>query len=619
MQGLVLGSLLLILGVSHVSAGTVSAVAIEFTTSAKDATPGITKFTFTTPTKVQVDEVATITCNEAIFKASYAANNAAISALTSDGGDKSGGTPTFAVDATGKIGTLTVKAELTAAKVQVLTIKADTAMAAKLPATQGVVSCSIVTTADTTAGTGKAYVFDALLKSLFLDATFASAAKYIKSEAAPGALTFVIVPQNDIAATKILTITASAAIFKASQADAAGTVNTKNDKTEGTLATDATGKILTVTMKTGKTLTKLTEETIILDSAAIAANSATLGPVTFSVQADGGDTAASTGNYGYTIMNADKTAYLNSADVTTKTTGVAPGKLTVQFTPFTSVVGNAAKKTVTITSDKAIFGANKAPTVACKSTKNEYTVAVTCTSASDATGKILTVTATTANEEFTAQELAQIEVSTELVNNGAAGVVQFKIETAEDTTASALKDGYTIVAAAASSASANSTTASAAAATGTETTVTQEYTFASLTVAQYTGDMKSNCECAYANTVEAATTPTWCVATTSAYTYKSGVTMSSSAARRAAKVTFILKVKSSVKTTSQLQTMVASGSTATNFAAALAAVNTASNKTVAPGTATVATATFTGGSSSASTLLPSMLSLVAAIFVAARQ
>merc|ERR1711924_379716 len=79
----------------------------------------------------------------------------------------------------------------------------------------------------------------------------------------------------------------------------------------------------------------------------------------------------------------------------------------------------------------------------------------------------------------------------------------------------------------------------------------------------YTGDMKSNCECAYANTVEAATTPTWCVATPTTYTYKSGVAMSSSAARRAAKVTFILKVKSSVKTTSQLQTMVASGSTAT--------------------------------------------------------
>jgi len=292
----------------------------------------------------------------------------------------------------------------------------------------------------------------------------------------------------------------------------------------------------------------------------------------------------------------------------------------VGFTLYTTLVGNSGAKTVTITSDKAIFGATKTPAVTCSRTLNEYTVAVTCTSASDSTGKILTVTATTANEQFTAQEPSTIEVTSELVNNGATGAVQFQIATATDTTASALKDGYTIVAAPASSASANSTTASTAAATGTETTVTQEYTFASITAGQYTGDMKSNCECAYANTVEAATTPTWCVATTSAYTYKSGVAMSSSAAaRRAAKVTFVLKVKSSVKSTTQLQLMVASGSTATNFAAALAAVNTASNKTVAPGTATVATATFTGGSSSASTLLPSMLSLVAAIFVAARQ
>jgi len=212
-----------------------------------------------------------------------------------------------------------------------------------------------------------------------------------------------------------------------------------------------------------------------------------------------------------------------------------------------------------------------------------------------------------------------------LAANGAtAQAVTFSISTTKDKGTLFAQTGYTLTAPVASSSAAaagNSTaSASAAAATGTETTVTQVYTFADLTVAAYTGKMKSNCECAYANTVEGASTPTWCVATTSAYTYKSGVAMSSSAAaRRAAKVTFVLKVKSSVKTTSQLQTMVASGSTATNFAAALAAVNTASNKTVAPGTATVATATFTGGSSSASTLLPSMLSLVAAIFVAARQ
>merc|ERR1711977_69303 len=207
-----------------------------------------------------------------------------------------------------------------------------------------------------------------------------------------------------------------------------------------------------------------------------------------------------------------------------------------------------------------------------------------------------------------------------LAANGATpGAVTFSISTTTDKGTLFAQTGYNLCAASqnvvsgvcttpsSASASANSTSASAAAATGTETTVTQVYTFADLTVAAYTGKMKSNCECAYANTVEGASTPTWCVATTSAYTYKSGVTMSSTAAaRRAAKVTFVLKVKSSVKTTSQLQTLVASGSTATNY-------------TAAPGTATVATATFTGGSSSASTLLPSMLSLVAAIFVAARQ
>jgi len=521
-------------------------------------------------------------------------------------------------------------------KVQILVVKADTAMAAKLPATQGVVSCSVVTTADTTAGVGKTYVYGALLKSLFLSSTFGAATKYIKSEATPGDLTFVIVPQNNIAATKILTITASAAIFKPSLTDIAGTVNGATDKSEGKMNTDSTGKILTCTMQATKSLTGGTEETIIVAGASIAANSATIGPVTFSVVADGGDTTASTGNYGYTIMNAATTPYLNSALVTTQTTAVAPGKLTVGFTLYTTLVGNAGSKTVTITSDKAIFGASKTPTVVCSRTLNEYQVAVACTAASDSDGKILTVTATTANQQFTAQEPSTIEVTSELVDNPAVGAVQFKIKTSTDTTESALKTGYNICAASQtvvsgvcttpsspSASSANGTAGGAsgsAAATGTETTVTQVYTFASLTVAQYTGDMKSNCECAYANTVEAATTPTWCVATTSAYTYKSGVTMSSTAAaRRAAKVTFVLKVKSSVKTTSQLQTLVASGSTAAAFATALTAVNTASNYTAAPGTATVATATFTGGSSSASTLLPSMLSLVAAIFVAARQ
>merc|ERR1712139_6090 len=266
------------------------------------------------------------------------------------------------------------------------------------------------------------------------------------------------------------------------------------------------------------------------------------------------------------------------------------------------------------------FTASATGTVTCATNVDHARLAakaVSCTSATDSTGKILTVTVAAANSFLQAQG-ASITLTDKLLANAASGTaVTFGFETSTDTTGVTAQTGFTTTAAPVAS-SANSTTA--AAATGTETTVTQVYTFASLTVAAYTGKMKSNCECAYANTVEGASTPTWCVATTSAYTYKSGVTMSSTAAaRRAAKVTFVLKVKSSVKTTSQLQTLVASGSTAAAFATALTAVNTASNYTATPGTATVATATFTGGSSSASTLLPSMLSLVAAIFVAARQ
>jgi len=295
-----------------------------------------------------------------------------------------------------------------------------------------------------------------------------------------------------------------------------------------------------------------------------------------------------------------------------------PTSLVVKFKPQNAV---PATGTVQVTASAAIFTASATGTVTCATNVDHARLAakaVSCTSATDATGKILTVTVAAANSFLQAQG-ASITLTDKLLANAASGTaVTFGFETSTDTTALAAQTGYTTTAAPPAPPSNSSGSASA---TGTTTTVTQVYTFASLTVAAYTGKMKSNCECAYANTVGGATTPLWCTATSSAYNYISGVTMSSTvAARRAnAKVTFVLAVKSSVKSTSALQTLVASGSTNTAFQAALTAVNTASNYTATPGTATVATATFTGGSSSASTLLPSMLSLVAAIFVAARQ
>merc|ERR1711881_685732 len=178
--------------------------------------------------------------------------------------------------------------------------------------------------------------------------------------------------------------------------------------------------------------------------------------------------------------------------------------------------------------------------------------------------------------------------------------------------------------ASASAAAENSTASASTTASTSTSTVTQKYTFTLLTAAAYTGDTKGNIECAYTCTVEngGVGTCTWCVAqTTSPYrVYKSGVAITSSAARRAATVTFVLVVGSSVKSLAQLQTLVASNSDATKFATALTAVNTGTGLNITdPGTATVATATFTSTGSSASTLLPSMLTFVSALLVAFRK
>jgi len=167
----------------------------------------------------------------------------------------------------------------------------------------------------------------------------------------------------------------------------------------------------------------------------------------------------------------------------------------------------------------------------------------------------------------------------------------------------------------------NSTaTGSASAASTTSSKVTQVYTFASLTPAAYTGNTKGNIECAYTCTVEGATTCSWCVAkATSPYRdYKTGISITSSAAaRRSAKVTFVMSVATSLKSLSALKTLVAANSNSANFAAELTKVNTASGLNITmPGTATVAAATFT--TSSGSTLLPSMLALVSALWLSAR-
>jgi len=509
------------------------------------------------------------------------------------------------------------------------------------------VTIQVATHSDTTASTAApAWTILAADSLSGLSSTRVSTA----NGAAPGALTLNFIPNKAITAdqTFIFTFSVVTKVFAADDSDnslSGCTITQTTPAASGradafksaTFAVSTTGTILTMTVPTaGIGILLGTTATITCPTNFVATNEDNKA-VQVAVSGTGAGTA---------IAAATNGMYATTAGIKTWTSATrgslvgsaAPGNLVVTFTPTTTVPVNTGK--ITLVASAGIFTAAKAHG-ATDDTHCTATTGGTATSAAPECTTSASVSGATVYDKIVCDNKGTalagdaavvLTCVNNMVNNPANGhTVTFTISTTQDTGTLGGQTGYTSCAASqnvvsgvcttpSSSSAANGTSASAAAATGTETTVTQVYTFADLTVAAYTGKMKSNCECAYANTVEGASTPTWCVATTSAYTYKSGVTMSSTAAaRRAAKVTFVLKVKSSVKTTSQLQTLVASGSTAAAFATALTAVNTASNYTAAPGTATVATATFTGGSSSASTLLPSMLSLVAAIFVAARQ
>jgi len=595
--------------------------------------PGKYAVWFTPTAALAQNQLITITASAAIFSARRAATTAA---CTSDG---TALTPTCTGATTSttvlKV-TLATGTAMAAGKVASITLSSNVAV---IPA--GTITFSIETTTDTgaiTSQTGWPSVTALTAQSLTATRTT------LKGTVAGGDLTFGFSPTTKIPSGGTIALTSVQQIWTANEDSSSGGTTactaTQVKPSTGlhtavtvtkTVITGTTGKIATITM--GGILYAGLPVTVTCDGTKnLAVNGADAQAYAFTF-ATSTDTTATGSATLYTVNKG--VAWTSATRATSQIVGVAGGDLVFTFTPKTTVANNGL---VTLTASESIFTADAA--VTCTATSDGSAATVTSAASTSTAAVANTGTAAKKNilkvtmgADLTLAKVAVITCTTNLANNGATvGAVTFDIETSTDTGKLGKQTGYNLCAASqnvvsgvcttpsSSSASANSTTASAAAATGTETTVTQVYTFADLTVAAYTGKMKSNCECAYANTVEGASTPTWCVATTSAYTYKSGVTMSSTAAaRRAAKVTFVLKVKSSVKTTSQLQTLVASGSTAAAFATALTAVNTASNYTAAPGTATVATATFTGGSSSASTLLPSMLSLVAAIFVAARQ
>jgi len=490
------------------------------------------------------------------------------------------------------------------------------------PATASMVTLTMDASAGSTTATSVKYpIFDKANEILFLGAAI-DTNKVLKTETTT-AITMNIVPQAAVAANKIITLTASEAIWAAAAAVTCGVV-----------ATDATGATSVVAAATcAASSTSVVKVTIaanyplqgnrqysIKATSNIAANKASAAVVTFKVDADSADNVESAATYGYTVFDAATTSAWISGVVTPLSATSTPTSLAVTFVPHTAAVGGTDK--ATITASTAIFTASQTAVTEACTTFTTYPKSVTCTAATDSTGKILTVTLSgSAGDNFLANAKSTITITDKLVANAASGTATtFSFVTTKDTVAITAQTGYTTTAAPVASSSANSTTtaASAAASSNPHTTVTQAYTFPSLTTATYTGNTKGNMECAYANNVEAATTPTWCVAATGSRTYKAGIAMSSSVARRAATVTFTLKVDTTVLAKSALETKVATSSTAAKFAAALAAVNTGTGFNITdPGTATnVATATFTSSTSGASSLLPSMLGLVSALFIA---
>merc|ERR1711985_159129 len=215
------------------------------------------------------------------------------------------------------------------------------------------------------------------------------------------------------------------------------------------------------------------------------------------------------------------------------------------FTPTTNV---AANDLVTLTASEGLFTADAATTCTATSDGSAATVtgsATTSTAADicfgttvcDGAVAIKNILKVTMGATLTAAKVAVITCTTNLANNGATpGAVTFTVLTTTDIGKLGAQTGYNLCAASqnvvsgvcttpsSSSSAANGTTAAAgstaAASSNPHTTVTQAYTFPSLTTATYTGNTKGNMECAYANNVEAATTPTWCVAATGSRTYK---------------------------------------------------------------------------------------------------
>merc|ERR1712054_203663 len=403
---------------------------------------------------------------------------------------------------------------------------------------------------------------------------------------------------------------------------------------DSTCSVDTTGKILTVTTVNSQLEADVPVALVI--GAELATNAATVGASTTFTIKTSADTTISTGsNLGYCLFNAALTPYFESASVSTLTGLAAPGNMTLRFWPQGTVVGGATAGTVIFTANAAVFDASGSypgsacqgsDCIVCTSSKDLYATTVPCTASADSTGKILTVTASTAStttdsNDFTANQIGQIALTNHMVNPNATAVT-FALTTGVDTASTGAQTGYTTTSVAAAAGAAPSPPGATNTGTYSTATTTVSFTGYTYVAGTATTNFANVVGCAYAKTVSDATTSLtshMCVASSGpTFTYMTGAstTNTASAARRTGtSVAVALKMYHSlISQTAATAAVTAVGTTLTAINANLAAINTAAGTgfSTAQITATGMTAA-TWTHSSAAVVVPSMMAMFSAL------
>jgi hypothetical protein len=616
------------------------------TSSLKSTAAGTLTFTFFVQEEQPNTDTITFTASEAIFATSAAASKDLITILTTDpaatastttsqAGTNTATWSTVETDSTGKVLKLVVKTALPTTTQVVLTVAAA-AVASANPSTAGLVTYTAVSTATTTAVSSTVPIFNAALTPIYLGATVGTD----EISVAPGSLNVMFVPKGAVNAGGTIEITSSTAIFTASSTPACALG--PNSWTIGQLCTaaaDADGKVLTVTTVDAGLVAGQKYTISISDN--LANNAGTAGAAgTIALKTSVDTTAAATADGAY-LFGAALTAYFKSAAVSTLTGLAAPGNMTLQFVPQATVVGGATAGTVIFTANAAVFDASGSypgsacqgtDCIVCSSAKDNFATTVPCTAAADSTGKVLTVTASTAStttdsNDFTASEIGQVVLTNHMVNPNATAVT-FALTTGVDTASTGAQTGYTTTSVAAAAGTAGSP--AGATATGTYSTVTTTVSFTGYTYAAGTGatNFANVVGCAYAKTVSDATTTLtsdMCVASSGpTFSYMTGAstTNTASAARRTGtSVAVALKVYHTLLSqTAATAAVTAVGTTLATINAAITAINSAAGTSFSAAELTASGMTAASWThSSAAVVVPSMMAMFSALLLVLMQ